>query len=184
MLSIGKPMKNVRTIIADENCNVLRRGEKGELCICGEQVSPGYWNSYGKNALAFFEKECDGIIQRFYRTGDLCYLEADDNLMLYGRLDSQAKIQGYRVELGEIEHHAREYLNGNNAVVLTFTNSIGNTELAMFIEGREIDIAAVTEHLRRKLPLYMVPTKMMIEGEFPLNSNGKVDKRKLKDKIG
>jgi len=184
MLSIGKPMKNVKAIVVDENCNVLPKGEKGELCICGEQVSPGYWNSPEKNAQAFFEKEWNALTERFYHTGDLCYIDKDDNLMLYGRLDSQAKIQGYRVELGEIEHHAREYLKGNNAVVLTFTNSIGNTELAIFVEGKEVDISALTDHLRNKVPPYMVPTKIAIEKEFPLNSNGKVDKRKLKEKMG
>jgi len=183
MLSIGKPMKNVKAIVVDENGNVLSKGEKGELCICGEQVSPGYWNSPEKNALAFFEKEWNGTTERFYHTGDLCYIDDEDSLMLYGRLDSQAKIQGYRVELGEIEHHARQYLNGNNAVVLTFINSIGNTELAIFVEGEKIDIAALTDHLRNKVPWYMVPTKIAVEKEFPLNPNGKVDKRRLKEKM-
>ena len=105
-------MKNVKAIIVDENCNVLPKAEKGELCICGEQVSPGYWNSPDKNVQAFFEKEWNGITERFYHTGDLCYIDNEEDLMLYGRLDSQVKIQGYRVELGEIEHHAREYLKG------------------------------------------------------------------------
>jgi len=184
MLSIGRPMKNVKAIVVDENCNVLPKGEKGELCISGKQVSPGYWNSREKNTLAFFEKQWNGITERFYHTGDLCYIDTDDSIMLFGRLDSQAKIQGYRVELGEIEHHAREYLNGNNAVALTFINSIGNTDLAIFVEGKEIDIAALTDYLRSKVPPYMVPTAIVVEKEFPLNSNGKVDKKKLREKMG
>ena len=183
MLSIGKPMKNVKAIVIDENHNVLSKGEKGELCIQGDQVSPGYWNSPEKNAEAFFEKEYDGIIQRFYHTGDLCYYDYEDSLMLYGRLDSQAKIQGYRVELGEIEYHAREYLGGNNAVVITFTNHIGNTELALFIEGEKISTVSVINYLKTKIPPYMIPTKIIVEHEFPLNANSKVDKRKLKEKI-
>jgi D-alanine--poly(phosphoribitol) ligase subunit 1 len=183
MLSIGKPMKNVEAIVIDENYNVLSKGEKGELCIHGDQVSPGYWNSPEKNAEAFFEKEFDGITKRFYHTGDLCYYDYEESLMLYGRLDSQAKIQGYRVELGEIEYHAREYLEGNNAVVITFTNYIGNTELALFIEGEKINPASVISYLKTKIPSYMIPTKIIVEHEFPLNSNSKVDKRKLKEKI-
>jgi D-alanine--poly(phosphoribitol) ligase subunit 1 len=184
MLSIGRPMKNVKAIVVDENCNVLPKGEKGELCISGEQVSPGYWNNPGKNAVAFFEKEWNGITERFYHTGDLCYIDPHDSIMLYGRLDSQAKIQGYRVELGEIEHHTREYLQGNNAVVLTFINSIGNTELALFVEGSNINLAGLADHLKKKVPPYMVPTIMAVEKEFALNANGKVDKGKLKEKIG
>jgi acyl-CoA synthetase (AMP-forming)/AMP-acid ligase II len=183
MLSIGKPMKNVEAIVIDENYNILSKGEKGELCVSGDQVSPGYWNSPEKNAEAFFEKEYHGIIQRFYHTGDLCYYDNEESLMLYGRLDSQAKIQGYRVELGEIEYHAREYLEGNNAVVITFTNYIGNTELALFIEGEKINTASLINYLKTKIPLYMIPTKIIMEHAFPLNANSKVDKRKLKEKI-
>lgn len=183
MLSIGNPMKNVVAIIIDEDYNILSKEEKGELCVYGDQVSPGYWNSPEKNAQAFFEKEYNGIIQRFYHTGDLCYYDNEESLMLYGRLDSQAKIQGYRVELGEIEYHAREYLEGNNAVVLTFTNSIGNTELALFIEGKKINTASLINYMKTKIPSYMIPTKIIVEHEFPLNPNSKVDKRKLKEKI-
>jgi D-alanine--poly(phosphoribitol) ligase subunit 1 len=183
MLSIGEPMKNVKAIVVDEDYNILLKGEKGELCVCGDQVSDGYWNSPEKNAQAFFEKRYEGSIQRFYHTGDLCYFDNEDSLMLYGRLDSQAKIQGYRVELGEVEYHAREYLEGNNAAVITFTNSIGNTELALFIEGEKVNTALLINYMKTKIPLYMIPTKILVEREFPLNSNSKVDKRKLKEKI-
>ena len=183
MLSIGRPMKNVTAIIIDENRNILSKGEKGELCICGQQVSPGYWNDPEKNIRAFFEKEYEGKLERFYHTGDLCYYDDDKSLMLYGRLDSQTKIQGYRVELGEIEHYTREYLKGNNAVVITYTNLIGNTELALFIEGNKIDTSSLIDYMRTKLPHYMIPSKIIVEPEFPLNSNGKVDKRKLKERL-
>lgn len=183
MLSIGNPMKNVIAIIVDEKGNLLTEGEKGELCISGDQVSPGYWNQPERNQLAFFEKEVNGFLHRFYHTGDLCYYDKDKTLMLFGRLDSQTKIQGFRVELGEIEFQVREYLKGNNAIVLTFTNTIGNTELALFIEGEEINTSSMQNYLKSKLPFYMIPTHLFILKEFPLNSNGKVDKQKLKEKI-
>lgn len=183
MLSIGTPMKNVNAIVVDESLNIIPKGEKGELCISGDQVSSGYWNSPEKNAQSFFEKEYEGVLQRFYHTGDLCFFDDEGSIMLYGRLDSQAKIQGYRVELGEIEYHAREYLRGNNAVVITFTNYIGNTELALFVEGAIINITSLVNYMKTKMPSYMIPTKILMEPEFPLNANSKVDKRKLKEKI-
>lgn len=183
MLCIGKPMKNAKTIVIDEDLNILSNGEKGELCISGDQVSPGYWNNPGKNAKSFFEKEYDGKKERFYRTGDLCYCDNDEDLMMYGRLDSQAKIQGYRVELGEIEHHAREFLKGRNAVVLTFINSIGNAELAIFVEEKGTNTSLLIDYLKTKLPYYMIPVKIITEPELPLNSNGKIDKVKLKEKL-
>lgn len=103
--------------------------------------------------------------------------------MLYGRLDSQAKIQGYRVELGEIEFHAREFLNGHNAVVLVFVNKTGNNELALFIEKVKPNKDELVNYLKSKLPAYMIPTKIFFEREFALNANSKVDKLKLKEKL-
>jgi len=183
MLSVGKPMKNVKLIIVDDDCNIVSQGEKGELCICGDHVSPGYWNNPEKNSKSFFEKEFDGVTERFYRTGDLSYKDDEDDFMLYGRLDSQAKINGYRIELGEIEFHAREHLKGHNAAAMIFTNNIGNVELAIFLEGEKIDTQSLIDYIKTKVPPYMVPTNVMVEPKFPLNSNGKVDKIKLREKI-
>ncbi|MEP6626779.1 MAG: AMP-binding protein [Ginsengibacter sp.] len=183
MLSIGRPMKNIQAIIVDQNKNILPTGEKGELCVCGDQISPEYWNNSEKNNVVFFEKEYKGHINRFYRTGDLCNFQDDGMLMLYGRLDSQAKIQGYRVELGEIEFHAREFLNGSNPVVLVFVNKSGNNELALFVENEQANKIELVSYLKRKLPAYMIPSKVFFEKEFSLNANSKVDKIKLKKKL-
>ncbi|MEO8720797.1 MAG: amino acid adenylation domain-containing protein [Ginsengibacter sp.] len=183
MLSIGVPMKNVNAVIVDENNHILNEGEKGELCVSGDQIFPGYLNSPEKNRNAFFENEVNGIRSRYYRTGDLCYFDTDGFIMLYGRLDSQAKIQGYRVELGEIEFHTREFLNGKNAVVLVSLNKNGNNELVLFVENEDVDKSALVSYLNSKLPAYMIPSKIFLEKEFPLNANSKVDKVRLKQKM-
>jgi amino acid adenylation domain-containing protein len=183
MLSIGVPMKNVNAIIVDEHKNILQCGKKGELCVSGDQVFPGYWNNPEKNKNVFFEKELNGNITKFYKTGDLCYFDEDGMIMLYGRLDSQAKIQGYRVELGEIEFQARQFLNGNNAVVLVFQNKSGNNELALFIEMEENSTEELINYLKSQLPSYMLPSRIYFEKQFPLNANSKVDKIKLKEKM-
>ncbi|HEY5392265.1 MAG TPA: AMP-binding protein [Hanamia sp.] len=183
MLSIGGPMKNIQAIVIDENKNILPRLEKGELCVSGDQIFPGYWNNTEKNAQVFFEKKIGETTHRYYKTGDLCYVDGNGTIMLYGRLDSQAKIQGYRVELGEIEYHTREFLNGNNAVVLVFVNKTGNNELALFIEKEKTNKEELLNYLKSKLPAYMIPTKVFCEKEFSLNANSKVDKIKLKEKL-
>jgi amino acid adenylation domain-containing protein len=183
MIPIGIPMKGVEAIIVDEGNNILPAGKKGELCVAGNQVCVGYWNDPEKNRKAFFEKQYNGTLHRFYRTGDLCYYDNESILMLFGRIDSQAKIQGYRVELGEIEFHAREYLDGTNAVCLTFNNPKGNTELSLFVEHEEINQADLIDYMKSKLPHYMIPTKIILEKRFPLNSNSKVDKKRLKEKL-
>lgn len=180
MLSVGKPLAGMIAIITDENQNLLPAGEKGELCICGPQLTPGYWNNPERNGAVFFEKEYEGKIRRFYRTGDLCYFDADGDIMYSGRLDFQAKIQGYRVELGEIEYHAREYLKEHNAVAVAFTNAGGNTEIALFVEAAPMPEDDLTAYLRRKMPSYMIPSRIVFVPQFPLNANGKTDRNRLK----
>lgn len=183
MLSIGKPMNGLNAIIKDENNKILELGEKGELCISGDQLTPGYWNNAKKNVESFVELVYNGINQRFYKTGDLCYFDMDGDIMYSGRIDFQVKIQGYRVELGEIEHHAREFMRGQNAVAIAFENKTTNTEIALFIEGELAATKELTAYLKSKIPPYMIPTKIIVENIFPLNNNGKVDRNILKKLI-
>jgi amino acid adenylation domain-containing protein len=183
MMSIGKAMSGLTAIILDEAGNILRTNQKGELCISGNQLTPGYWNNPEKNKESFFEREWEGTIRRFYRTGDSCYLDKEGDIMYSGRLDFQVKIQGYRIELGEIEYHALEYLQGQNAVAVSFENKTGNTEIALFVEGELTDPNVLLEYLKSKMPYYMVPTKILLNKKIPLNSNGKIDRNMLKKTI-
>ena len=183
VISIGKPLANCVGLIFDEQGNELPVGEKGELCIAGDQVTKGYWKNNEKNASSFFFKEINGEKMRFYHTGDLCYKDADGDIMYSGRLDHQAKIQGFRVEMGEIEYHAREFLGDTNVVCMAFDNKEGLTEIAMFIEKDEFDTAEMIAYMRTKMPSYMVPTRLFCVPAFPLNSNDKTDKVKLKAMI-
>lgn len=176
IISIGKPMANCIGLILDENGNELPAGEKGELCIAGDQVTAGYWKNEEKNQSSFFMK--DG--KRFYHTGDLCYKDEDGDIMYSGRLDHQAKIQGFRVEMGEIEWHAREFLKDKNVVCLAFENSDNLTEIAIFVESEQFDNTDLVTYMRGKMPPYMIPTKWVYVPVFPLNGNDKIDKVKLK----
>jgi amino acid adenylation domain-containing protein len=182
IISIGKPLANCVGLILDEQGNELPVGEKGELCIAGDQVTKGYWKNEEKNTSSFFFKEVNGVNMRFYHTGDLCYKDEDGDIMYSGRLDHQAKIQGFRVELGEIEYHAREYLK-KNAVCIAFDNEKCLTEIAMFIESTEFDVEDLLAYMRTKMPSYMIPTRLYFVPVFPLNSNDKTDKVKLKEMI-
>ena len=183
IISIGKPLANCVGLILDEQGNELPAGEKGELCIAGDQVTKGYWKNEEKNASSFFYKEVDGVNMRFYHTGDLCYKDEDVDIMYSGRLDHQAKIQGFRVEMGEIEYHAREFLGGKNVVCLAFDNKESLTEIAMFMESEEFNPDEMIAYMRTKMPSYMIPTRLFYVPVFPLNSNDKTDKVKLKAMI-
>jgi len=179
VLSIGKPMKNCGMTIFDEQGNECAVGVMGELCLSGPQLTMGYHKNEEKNKEAFFLK--DGI--RWYRSGDLCYKDVDGDIMYSGRLDHQAKIQGFRVELGEIEFHAKEYLKDQNVVCIAFDNKEGLTEIAMFIESEQFDPEEMIAYMRTKMPAYMIPTRLFNVPVFPLNANDKTDKVKLKAMI-
>lgn len=183
MLSIGKAMRGLNAIIIDEERNFLENNQKGELCICGDQLTPGYWNNLVKNKESFFELDLNGTNTRFYKTGDSCYFDDEGDIMLAGRLDYQVKIQGYRIELGEIEYHAREYLKGQNVIAVDYTNQIGNTQIAIFIESSTYDEVELLSYLNKKMPFYMIPSILLAVNEFPLNSNGKIDRIILKNKL-
>lgn len=177
IISIGKPLANVQAIIIREDGSLVEGQEKGELCVAGDQVTPGYWKNDEKNASSFFVR--DGV--RYYHTGDLCYWHESGNIMYSGRIDQQAKIQGFRVELGEIEHHARTYYNNERRViVIAFQNAQNLTEIALFVEAQEEDSRELITYLRTKMPSYMIPSRIIYEPTFPLNKSEKVDRNALK----
>ncbi len=180
IISIGKPLANVQAIIIREDGTLVEDQEKGELCVAGSQITPGYWNNPDKNESSFFVREG----KRYYHTGDLCYWDKSGNIMYSGRIDQQAKIQGFRVELGEIEHHARTfYKNGHRVMAIAFQNEQNLTEIALFVESQHEDVKPLIEYLRGKMPQYMIPTRILFEPSFPLNKSEKVDRNALKQKL-
>ena len=168
LLSIGKAMQETYTIIVNENNEIVKPGEKGQLCLGGVQLTPGYWKNEEKNKEAFFYIDYNGLTTRFYKTGDLCLADEDGDIMYLGRIDSQIKVQGFRVELSEIEFFAKEYLKKINAVAIAFTNKINNTEIGMVIESDEFDTKELISYMKTKMPGYMIPTQMRFVNSFPL----------------
>ena len=172
-VSIGEPMKGVDVCIVDEELKPVASGEKGELCLAGEQLTNGYWKNESQNKSAFFNYK--GI--RYYRTGDICFAGESGDYFFAGRIDSQVKINGFRVELGEIEHCARNFLKTNAAAFAIQNES--SQQIILVTEGNKEELKSVENYLREQLPDYMVPTKYFSVPEFPLNVNGKLDRNVL-----
>lgn len=179
VISIGKAMKGTEIIVIDENNRILSSGERGELCLAGIQLTPGYWNNEDKNKEAFFFTDKNGRNERFYKTGDLCYIDEDGDIMYLERIDFQTKIQGFRIELTEIEFHAKSFLEKMNVIALALTDSTGNTEIGLVIESPEFNTIPLSNYLKIKMPTYMIPQKICFTIKFPLNTNGKTDRKKL-----
>jgi len=167
-IPIGKPVWNTQAYVLDQNGQLLPPGETGELCIAGVQLAQGYANpELDENR--FVEHP---MLGRLYKTGDMCSLNARGDILYHGREDGQVKINGQRVELGEIERCLEQVVA--RAAVLC-----DNEKLQAFVIAEKFDEQMALRYLRERLPGYMLPQRIVAVDEFPLNQNGKLDRAAL-----
>jgi D-alanine--poly(phosphoribitol) ligase subunit 1 len=150
--------------------------EEGELCLTGKQVTLGYWNNPSKTAEAFGTTK---DAKKFYRTGDLCKIDHAGNFLYLGRIDNQVKIDGHRVELEEIEFHARVFCGDKQVIAAVNTSEASAHFILLFIESEEDLRKGLRDHLKKRLPDYMMPKEIITVSFFPLNANGKIDRKAL-----
>ena len=170
-VTVGKPLYNYREWIVDTDLNPLPALVTGELLIGGYGVSAGYVGLPEKTAESFIEYEGE----RVYRTGDLAKWDKNGNVMILGRMDSQVKIRGLRVELTEITE-IMEKLPGIKMAVCVVKKLNGEDNLCAYYtaEGK-VDSKDIHDHLSSMLTKYMVPTAFMQLETIPVTRNGKVD---------
>ncbi|BFU93659.1 MAG: peptide synthetase [Nitrospira sp.] len=174
IVPIGKGMEGMDAFKMNDNSS----DEEGDLCLSGEQVTLGYWNNPSKTAEAFGTTK-DG--KRYYRTGDLCKVDKEGDFLYLGRIDNQVKIDGHRVELEEIEFHTRVFCEDKQVVAAVNTGETGSHYILLFIESEKELKKGLEDHLKKHLPAYMLPKEIITVGLFPLNSNGKTDRKALKN---
>lgn len=181
LVPIGEPYPNMEVLVVGEDLMEVAPGETGELLMTGPQLTPGYWNDPEKTAAAFMTPP--GKDRLFYRTGDRVRSQNGEAPMVYlGRMDNQIKIQGYRVELGEIEAAMREEASVEVAIALGWpVTAAGADSVAVFISDAGADLADLKKRAKARLPSYMAPRAIHHIDTFPLNSNGKVDRNALLD---
>ena len=179
MVCIGKPIYNMESIIVDDENSLVLNGKKNELCLAGDQLTEGYINNPGKNKESFFIHNDNSALKRFYRTGDISFVDEDGDFMYCGRKDNQIKIQGFRIELGEIEHHARIFTKVPNVFAVPVEKNPGGLQIYLFLENYSGNHNEINEYLKTKIPHYMLPNKITSISNLPLNSNGKIDRKLL-----
>ena len=179
-IPIGRPVPNSWSFICDSFGNLLPLGCAGELCLCGAQMSNGYWQREDLTN----EKFCVAPFgMKVYHTGDLARWNEQGELEFLGRIDNQVKLRGFRIELGEIENQA-SLIEGIKAVAAEVREAGGSKHLVLyFTAASEMDVEMIRERLSETLTEYMVPDTYMQLDEMPLTPNGKVNRRALPEPI-
>jgi acyl-coenzyme A synthetase/AMP-(fatty) acid ligase len=166
-------------LVADQELCEVDPGCEGELLLTGPQVTLGYWLDPEKTAAAFVVPP--GRSATYYRTGDLVRRALGEGPLTYvGRIDHQIKINGYRVELGEIEAAVRRAAQVEEVVALGWPRTAsGAAAVTVIVGANAVDARRVREEVAGQLPDYMVPRAVHALPKLPLNTNGKIDRGAL-----
>jgi amino acid adenylation domain-containing protein len=182
-ITIGHPIANTQLYILDKQLQPLPIGIIGELHIGGEGLARGYLNRPELTAEKFIPDPFDPKTgKRLYKTGDRARYLSDHSIQLLGRMDSQVKINGQRIELGEVETIIRQHPEVQEAVVIVRKESSGVKRLVAYFVGKKESTPEGRElrgFILEKLPVYMVPAVFVPLDKLPLSPNGKIDRKAL-----
>jgi amino acid adenylation domain-containing protein len=180
----GRPMTNQKIYVLREKMKACPNWVTGQLYIGGTGLAKGYWKDNRKtNASFIMHPETK---ERLYKTGDLGKYLPDGNIEFIGRDDFQVKINGYRIELGEIESAVKQFNGIDEVIVKISEENRVNKQLTAYVrlhEGLFLDTDALKAFLKKKLPSYLIPFDFVVLDAFPLNSNGKIDRKLLQPPV-
>ncbi|WP_237171868.1 amino acid adenylation domain-containing protein, partial [Prescottella equi] len=181
VIGVGLPGIGVRVL--DDRLHPVPVGVVGELYVAGPQVARGYLHRPDLTASRFVPDPC-APSRRMYRSGDRVRWTRSGDLEYMGRADFQVQVRGFRVEPGEVEAALTAVPGVAAAVVLARAESAGADRLLGYVvpePGQTVTAETVTDAVAQRLPSYMVPSTVTVLGEFPLTSNGKIDRAALPD---
>lgn len=187
IVPIGLPLPGQRAAIVDENFKTVPTGKIGELCVSGSQITLGYLDDPQKTSQVFIKMPWDKEGQnRWYKTGDLAFENENGNLECLGRLDSQIKIGGQRMELGEIEAALREMVETSDVAVIPTLYIDGMPQGVVAFIAKDLTpkkIEEIQNQCKQRLQSPFVPKSIYAVKDLPLNTSGKVDRKMLKNML-
>ena len=180
-IPIGRSITNSTSYIIDVNSNLVPIGVPGEICLGGEGIAEGYLNRPDLTEAKFVPHPfIEGSL--IYKTGDIGKWLSSGSIEFIGRKDDQIKIRGHRIELGEIENALLTIDTIDDAIVVARKNKNEEKEIvAYMVSGVELTASELRNQLKKSLAIYMIPSYFVQLDEFPLNTNGKVNKKQLPD---
>lgn len=180
---LGKINQNFDYLIVDDELNEVKKGDKGELLLIGPNISPGYYGDPTTTSEFFIQHPLKKkYSEKVYKTGDIVY-EKNNILNFSGRKDYQIKHMGYRIELEEIECaiNTLNYVNQSAVIYKRQRDEFGSI-IAFIKLNIKVHEDSIIKELKKYLPNYMIPHKVIITDDLPKNANGKVDRINL-DKL-
>lgn len=181
IVPVGYPVEDKEILLLDKRGETVGQGQVGEIAVRSLYLASEYWRKPELTQKVFL-KDPDGSDKRIYRTGDLGRMLPDGTLIYLGRKDKMVKIGGQRVEIGEIETVLFELSSVKGCAVVAKENDFGDKYLTAYIVSRTTPAPTVTQlqdHLKQKLPVFMMPSKFVFLQELPLLPNGKVNRKVL-----
>ncbi len=182
-VSIGRPWANLQVYVVDAALQPVPVGVPGELCVGGVGLARGYLGQPDLSAERFVPNPFSVTPgARLYRTGDRVRWRADGTLEYLGRLDSQVKLRGFRIEPGEVESALARLPAVREAVAVVREDAPGDKRLVAYVvagEGDTLDAASLRQDLKQRLPEHLVPAVIAVLPALPLTPNGKVDRKAL-----
>jgi amino acid adenylation domain-containing protein len=174
---IGQPLDRTEILLVAEDGTVVEELGVGEIVIACDHTAPGYWRDPGNTRRSF---TLDPELGRLYWTGDLGGLLEDGNIEILGRKDSQIKLRGFRVEIGEIETVLLRHPGVREAVVTCVDGEGPDQYLCAYLVGhRPLASTELRDYLWQYLPDYMIPARFIQLETFPLTASGKIDRQAL-----
>jgi amino acid adenylation domain-containing protein len=181
--TIGRPINHSKAYLLDPCLQPVPTGVPGELSMGGAGLARGYFRRPEQTAERFLPDPFSRVPgARLYRTGDLARYLPDGNISYLGRMDHQVKVRGFRIELGEIQAALGECPRVREAVAAVREDAAGDRRLVAYVVPGEKSWPSVRElrdHLKNRLPEYMIPSSFVLLERLPLTPNGKLDRRAL-----
>src|SRR5437899_4475658 len=176
---LGRPINNVHVYVVDEHLSLVPLGAPGEIVFSGVCVGRGYINDADRTRRAFMA-DPHRAGRRLYRSGDYGRWLPDGKLEFLGRRDTQVKISGFRIEIGEIENALLRLPGVRDGAVVVTERADHSKHLVAFYSGQgPLDANVLRDQLGESLPEYMVPSPFHWRERLPLTDNGKINKKAL-----